>query len=72
MQQTLRTFELSGGPLVSPITLADKAKCVVDGMGTRIYNLDGTIAFSSASTAIVVIETGSTSVETPETGASES
>lgn len=62
MKQLNRTFQLSGGGLSSPVVLADKANCVVDGMGTRIFNHDGTVCFSSAK-SVEVLELSSTEVE---------
>jgi hypothetical protein len=42
-----------------PLVLAGKAKAVVDGMGTRIYNHDGSVAYSSPSTSVSFVETNS-------------
>lgn len=52
-----RTFSVLMGD--NQLTFAGKAKLVVDGMGTRIYNHDGSVAFNSPSTSVAVFETDS-------------
>ena len=42
-----------------PVELTGKAKAVVDGMGTRIYNHDGSVAYASPN-AVNFIETSAT------------
>lgn len=55
--RTSRTYSVLHGD--NQLTFADKARLVVDGMGTRIYNHDGSVAFSSPSTSVSVFETSS-------------
>lgn len=52
-----RTFSVLHGD--QQHTFAGKARLEVDGMGTRIYNHDGSVAFSSPSTSVAVFETDS-------------
>lgn len=55
--RTSRNFSVLVGD--NQLTLTGKASAVVDGMGTRIYNHDGSVAFSSPSSSVAVFETDS-------------
>lgn len=56
-----RSFEVTANG--TTYTFTDKARSEVDGMGTRIINHDGTIAFSRSGHDITVVETGNEEVE---------
>lgn len=53
-----RDFEVYMTGRDQPLKFAGKARSEVDGMGVRIYNHDGTIAFTGA-TSCTVVETNS-------------
>ncbi|QWY83393.1 hypothetical protein [Rhizobium phage RHph_X3_2] len=59
-----RNFSVLHGD--NQLSFNDKASVVVDGMGTRIYNHDGSVAFSSPSTSVTIFETSSKEVTIPD------